>query len=91
MTMPQIVFSSHDPKRSEKVNIEINSEEAETLLFSLVLRSKQLKNPVRERETLELARRLDNIFTVALGWDAFDRVGNMAKPIKSVNAKLYDR
>lgn len=72
-----------------KIEIDITSEQAENLLFALVLRSKQNKNN-RGMEAFDLAQRFNSIFESVFGWDILDRITAMARPIKNVSLKFYD-
>ncbi len=75
-----------------KVTIDITSDEAENLLFALVLRSKQNKlSLLRQNETIALGKKLESTFVETFGWyKNVDRIRNLRHPIKNVLVRYYD-
>ena len=74
-----------------KVTIDVSSREAESILFSLVMRNKQTRlSEHQAKEAEDVAKRLNETFEKAFGWYVFDRVKHMQRGIKSVSIKLYD-
>jgi hypothetical protein len=73
------------------IAIDINSEEAETILFSLAMRSRQ-KNliPLLQQEVVTIGKKLDDIFTQEFGWGKTDRMKSYRTRIKSVSIKGFD-
>lgn len=74
-----------------KITIDIDSREAEAILFSLALRSKQ--RGISDNYTqaaVDVGERLNKVFEKSFAWDEFDRMNHMRKPIKSVSVKCYD-
>jgi hypothetical protein len=68
-----------------------SSEDAETVLFALALRSKQKGlSPEQAERAVQLGKYLNVRFETAFGWMKYDRMKHMRRPIKSVNIKVYD-
>ncbi len=74
------------------MNIDITSKEAETILFSLAMRSKQKRLSAQEtNEVVSLGNALDHWFANEFGWNKnINRMKHYRRPIKSVNIKCYD-
>ena len=75
-----------------KLEIDIESGEAETILFALGLRSKQTKIQGTElvNDAIQLGERLNKTFERAFGWQEYDRMKHYRKPIKRVTITVYD-
>jgi hypothetical protein len=75
-----------------QITLHISSEDAETILFALTLRSKQKSaNPILQNEAIALGESLDSQFAKQFGWDAsINRMAHYRRPIKSVSIKCYD-
>ena len=74
-----------------KVTINISSRDAEEILFALAMRSKQRSlGWEQEQHTTGLGTALNATFEEHFGWDKYDRLKHMRKPIKSVSIKCYD-
>ena len=74
-----------------QVIIDITSEEAETILFALALRSKQSRlAPQLAREAVNLSERMNGSFEHSFGWDHYDRTKHYRTPIKRVSITTYD-
>jgi len=74
------------------IPVVLTSDQAEMVLFSLALRSKQAKlSTTRQDEALAVGQYLDKVFTAHFGWDGtIDRMKLMRHPLKSVNLRFYD-
>jgi hypothetical protein len=72
--------------------LNISSEEAETILFALVLRSKQKNlHYTQKQQAIDIALRLEKEFIAQFKWDSrIERIPRMSYPIKHVTIKCYD-
>ena len=74
-----------------KITIDVTSNEAETILFALAMRSKQKGiHYTQEQEAVSIGERLNNTFESAFGWTPWDRMKANRRPFKSVNIRCYD-
>jgi len=73
-----------------KVEFDVTTEEAEEILFSMALRSKQ-KNlpPQMQEDTAALAARMEEVFVKTFGWDSsIKRISEWRDKFKNVNINL---
>jgi hypothetical protein len=77
---------------AKQITITLSSNEAEDILYALVLRSRQSKvSEMRQNEAVSLAHNLDKQFAKQLGWDTtIDRVTSRRKQMKRVSVTFYD-
>jgi len=74
-----------------KIEIDIDSREAEMILFALAMRSKQSKLSIGQAsEAIATGNHLNGVFEHSFGWTPLDRMAHYRKPIKRVTITCYD-
>lgn len=74
-----------------QITIDVTSAEAEMILFSLALRSKQSRvSRQGQEDAVSIGERLNHSFEQAFKWTPFDRMEHSRKPIKRVTVTCYD-